>query len=42
MAANEDKHLPREQRDHMAKAKRLEWLSLGYTACTVTIVAFVL
>ncbi len=34
--------LPQEQRDAFRRAKRLEWMSLGYTACTVTLVAFVL
>lgn len=42
MAENEQTHLPAEQQRHLARAKRLEWLSLGYTACTITLVAFVL
>jgi cation diffusion facilitator family transporter len=42
MATDEQMPFPKEQQDALAKAKRLEWLSLGYTAFTVTIVAFVL
>lgn len=42
MAAEEQMPFPEEQQKALAKAKRLEWLSLGYTACTVAIVAFVL
>ncbi|MGW9550769.1 cation diffusion facilitator family transporter [Citricoccus zhacaiensis] len=34
--------LPREQQEALRKAVRLEWLSLGITACTITLVAFVL
>lgn len=33
--------LPREQQQAMRKAVRLEWLSLGITAITLTLVAFV-
>lgn len=33
--------LPDEQRDALRRAKVVEWLSIGYTACTVTAVAFV-
>lgn len=33
--------LPDEQEDALRRAKRIEWLNLGYTAFTVTIVAFV-
>ncbi len=33
--------LPDEQADALRRAKRIEWLSIGYTACTVTLVAFV-
>ncbi|WP_342706612.1 hypothetical protein [Paramicrobacterium humi] len=34
--------LPAEQEDALKKAVRLEWLSIAFTACTVTIVYFVL
>ncbi|WP_313816985.1 cation transporter [Citricoccus sp.] len=34
--------LPREQQEALRKAVRLEWLSLGITACTITLVALVL
>lgn len=34
--------LPREQQQALRKAVRLEWLSLGFTAVTLTLVAFVL
>lgn len=42
MSLNEQSGLPEEQKQALRKAKRLEWLSLAYTACTVTVVAFVL
>lgn len=34
-------HLPAEQREQLRKAARLEWISIGYAACTVTLVALV-
>lgn len=34
--------LPEEQEEVLRKAVRIEWLSIAYTACTVTIVYFVL
>jgi len=33
--------LPDEQADALRRAKLIEWLSIGYTVCTVTVVAFV-
>ncbi len=34
-------HLPEEQKQQMRKAARLEWISIGYTACTIALVALV-
>lgn len=34
--------MPGEQQRALAKAVRLEWISLAFTACTITVVAFVL
>lgn len=34
-------HLPPEQRELMARAAKLEWISIGYTALTITLVALV-
>src|SRR5690554_6132329 len=34
-------HLPHEQRELMARAAKLEWISIGYTALTITLVALV-
>lgn len=34
-------HLPREQQQLMRRATRLEWVSIGYAACTITAVALV-
>ena len=33
--------LPKEQRDLMRRAARLEWISIGYAACTIALVATV-
>lgn len=41
MARFGNSDLPDEQRNALRRAKLIEWLSLGYTACTVTLVAFV-
>lgn len=30
-------HLPPEQRELMARAAKLEWISIGYTALTITL-----
>lgn len=37
-----DTSLPKQQQAALRKAIRLEWLSIAYTACTVTVVYFVL
>ena len=34
-------HLPEEQKQQMRKAAKLEWISIGYTAFTITLVALV-
>ncbi|PRB72663.1 cation transporter [Arthrobacter sp. MYb213] len=34
-------HLPEEQRQMMRRATKLEWISIGYAACTITAVALV-
>ncbi|HJX77061.1 cation diffusion facilitator family transporter [Glutamicibacter sp.] len=34
-------HLPEEQQQMMRRATRLEWISIGYAACTITAVALV-
>lgn len=41
MARFGNSDLPDEQRDALRRAKRIEWLSIGYTTFTVTLVAFV-
>lgn len=38
----EPRDLPKEQADALRKAVRIEWLSIAFTTCTVTIVFFVL
>lgn len=34
-------HLPEEQQQLMRRATKLEWISIGYAACTITLVALV-
>ncbi|HAY43689.1 MAG TPA: cation transporter, partial [Micrococcaceae bacterium] len=34
-------HLPEEQQQQMRRATKLEWISIGYAACTITLVALV-
>lgn len=41
MARFGNRELPDEQVDALRRAKRIEWLSIGYTILTVTVVAFV-
>lgn len=33
--------LPKQQRDMLRRAAKLEWISVGYAACTITLVALV-
>lgn len=41
MSRKKSTYLPEEQRQQMRKAARLEWISIGYTACTIALVATV-
>lgn len=41
MKSSPGTHLPNEQKQQMRRAAKLEWISIGYAACTITLVALI-
>lgn len=41
MTSSPGTHLPHEQKQLMRRAAKLEWISIGYAACTIALVALV-